>query len=295
VLQVPLSSPASLRFAPGTGTLSLWSDGAQCLSHTFTAADYSRQLAKAEKASHPGAGDDDAEIDAFLKSPLPKPTPTTPATPSAGNAPGATPSDGGAPAAPAVAPRPVPVEFDDSVPHAAELADATHALDAGKHAEARQALQTVLQAIAKAPAEGQPAARVAALVQYRLAECSYEVGLQTAKQPRKADDAECILVAADRSLVDAFADDFATAREGSSLRAMALRLRLLCNAVLFLGYKDLAEQVPTSKVYKQKRDRFRTAANKLFKELEQSCADATTADGRRVVDVVRAECARAMR
>src|SRR6185436_12349009 len=117
----------------------------------------------------------------------------------------------------------------------------------------------------------------------------------TAKQPRKADEAERILVGADRSLVDAFADDFATAREGSSLRAMALRLRLLCNAVLFLGYKDLAEQVPTSKVYKQKRDRFRTAANKLFKELEQSCADATTADGRRVVDVVRAECARAMR
>lgn len=199
----------------------------------------------------------------------------------------------GTPAVPAT-PAPPPIEFDLALPQATELRDATALLDAGDYARARTALAAVKAALAD-DATDATAQRLLAVASHRLGEAIEQLGLQKAKTSHDDEGAEKLLVLADKELADIGGEDFGTRREGSSLQAAALRRRGLLNAVLYVGYRDLAKARPNVRAYPKKCNQYARAGKDALARLENGFPTATMPDGRRVVDVTRAEAEKMMR
>jgi hypothetical protein len=181
--------------------------------------------------------------------------------------------------------------FDLALPQAKELRDATADLDAGQLERARTTLIAVKAALARAPADA-TTKRMVAVTSHRLGECLHRLGMQKAKVARNdATVEQDYFLRADGEFARVTGADFATAREGSSLNAAALRWRIQINSTLYAGYRALATAQPTMLPYRTKRDAYGAAANRLFQELQNSYATSTLPDGRRIVDVAREEAA----
>jgi hypothetical protein len=197
-----------------------------------------------------------------------------------------------APDRPAARPAPAApplVEFDRASPRAQELHDATVHLELARVEQARTAFTALKDALARAPADV-TTQRMIAVTRVRLGETLQRLAMQNARERRNA-EAMVLFGEADRELARVTGDDFAIAREGSSLNAAALRSRLQINSTLYCGYRDLAKANPRDETYRTKRDAHARTANQLLAELEASFAAATLPDGRRIVDVARAEAA----
>ncbi|HEU4420068.1 MAG TPA: hypothetical protein VFT55_14130, partial [Planctomycetota bacterium] len=124
---------------------------------------------------------------------------------------------------------------------------------------------------------------------YRHAECLQRLAMQRHRETRNEAEAEVSLVAADREFARVTGNDCGTAREGSSLNAVALRSRLLINTTLFCLYRDLANANPRDAAVRKKRDDYAKTANRLLAELKDSFTSATFPDGRRIYEVAKAE------
>ncbi len=132
-----------------------------------------------------------------------------------------------------------------------------------------------------------------AVTRYRLGETLQRLAMQKARE-RRTPEAVVLFGEADREFARVTGDDFAIAREGSSLQAAALRSRVQINATLHCGYRDLAEADRNDETYRQKRDDHGKTANRLLAELRASFAAATLPDGRRIADVAREEAEAAL-
>ena len=197
------------------------------------------------------------------------------------------------PAPPAQQPAPAappPVEFDVALPQAKELREATADLELGQFARARTAFKAVKVALARVPADA-TTQRMLAVTRYRLGVSLQRLAMQKARETRNDAEAQLLLLDADSEFARLTGDDFATAREGSSLHAAALRSRLQVNSTLWCSYRDLAAANPNDLTYRTKRDTHAKTGNRLLAELKDSFAAATLPDGRRIVDVAREEAA----
>ncbi|HEX6811427.1 MAG TPA: hypothetical protein VF384_07380 [Planctomycetota bacterium] len=181
------------------------------------------------------------------------------------------------------------VEFDDALPQGKDLRAATAELDLGRFDKARNAFRAVMKdAATRVPADA-TTQRMIAVTRYRLAESLQRMGMQKALVMRNDADALVDLGEADREFARLTGDDFGTAREGSSLRAAALRSRLQINSKLYRMYRDLADANPREVPHRTKRDAHARTSNQLLEQLKSSFATATLPDGRRIVDVARDE------
>jgi len=188
---------------------------------------------------------------------------------------------------------PALVDFDVALPQAQELREATAHLEQGRFERARTAFQTVKAALARMPANA-TTQRMIAVASYRLGESLQRLGMQRARETRNDAEAVLLLRAADAEFTRLTGDDFATAREGSSLNAAALRSRLQINTKLFCVYRDLAVANPKDQDYRTKRDTHAKLGNLLLARLKESFAAATLPDGRRIVDVASEETTAAL-
>jgi TolA-binding protein len=185
------------------------------------------------------------------------------------------------------------VEFDEALPQAKELRAATADLELGRFEKARNAFRAVMKdAVARVPADV-TTQRLIAVTRYRLAESLQKLGMQKALVTRNDIDAQVDLNEADREFARLTGDDFGTAREGSSLRAAALRMRLQINSTLYRAYRGLAEANSRDASHRTRRDAHAKTANQMLEQLKSSFATATLPDGRRIVDVARDEAAAA--
>ena len=69
-----------------------------------------------------------------------------------------------------------------------------------------------------------------------------------------------------------------------------MRRRILVNGVLYAWYRDAGKQRPTVTSFPKQAARHREVAARVFGELQQRFPTARLADGRIVVEAVRAEC-----
>ncbi|HEX5050364.1 MAG TPA: hypothetical protein VFZ65_01200 [Planctomycetota bacterium] len=189
---------------------------------------------------------------------------------------------------------PPSADFDLALPQARELRQATADLDSGRFEQARTAFHSVKGALARVPADA-TTRQMIAVASYRLGESRQRLALQKARVTRNDVDAQILLIDADREFARLRGPDFATAREGSSLHAAALRSRLQIHSTLYCGYRELATANPRDQTYRTKCDAHAKTANGLLDELKTSFATATLPDGRRIAEVAREEAAAALR
>lgn len=185
---------------------------------------------------------------------------------------------------------PPPADFDVALPQAKELREATADLDLERFLQARTALKAVRVALARLP-DDVTTQRMIAVTSYRLGESMQKLAMQKARGTGIDAEAQLLLLDADRELARLAGGDVATAREGSSLHAAALRCRILIHGTLHAGYRDLATAKPNVQTYRTKSNEHGRTAKRLFDELNSSFAAATLPDGRRIVEVAREEAA----
>ena len=182
------------------------------------------------------------------------------------------------------------VSFDEALAQAKELRAATVELELGRFDGARKCFWAVKTALERLPADV-TTQRMIAVTRYRLGEALRRLGMQKALETRNDVDAKQLLSDADREFTRVTGDDFGTEREGSSLRAAALRSRLQINSTLYCGYRDQAKANPRDVSFRTKRDEHARTANQLLGELKNSFPTATLPDGRRIYEVARQEAA----
>ena len=180
--------------------------------------------------------------------------------------------------------------FDEALAQAKELRAATVELELGRFDGARKCFWAVKTALERLPADV-TTQRMIAVTRYRLGEALRRLGMQKALETRNDVDAKQLLSDADREFTRVTGDDFGTEREGSSLRAAALRSRLQINSTLYCGYRDQAKANPRDVSFRTKRDEHARTANQLLGELKNSFPTATLPDGRRIYEVARQEAA----
>jgi hypothetical protein len=185
---------------------------------------------------------------------------------------------------------PAPPTAEPFTEFRAALAAATAELDAGQFEAAKSALEDLDRRIDAAARRDHSARPLLTLARFRLAEAMRGRGLAAATRSRDDETAAKLLHNAARAFA-ALEDvrDQGNPRDGSSLRAAALRWRAEIHARLHVGYRDLSRRSPGVSSYRSKLREHQKAALACVERLQADHADAQLADGRRVVDVVQAE------
>lgn len=160
--------------------------------------------------------------------------------------------------------------------------------------EAEQTLVQVEKALLDDTMRKQPGAdRLLALTRYRTAEVlRHRSGVEI--RVRDGDtEAEKLLRRACTKLNECVQlPDVADSGEGTSLHAAALRRIVNLEALLYDGFKRLAEAQPTARTHAQNAKKHREAAESAFERLRRLYATATLPDGVLFVDAVRADIER---